>query len=68
MKKPKDDRISRYPSYLRGMATNRYGGNQLQSERGLKGGTYGPAGPARVYSEEERQEHEKRLREQGDLQ
>jgi hypothetical protein len=64
----KDDHISRYPSHLRGMATNRYGGNQLQRERGLKGGTYGPASPGRVYTEEERKRYEKELRERGDLQ
>lgn len=67
MKDPNRKRIGRYPSHLQGLATNRYGGNQLQHERGLRGGTYGPAGPGRVYSEEERQQHEKRLREEGDL-
>lgn len=60
--------IGNYPRYLRGFATNRYGGNQLQSERGFKGNTYGPAGPVRVYSEEERKAFEAELRERGDLQ
>jgi hypothetical protein len=63
-----DDRlIGNYPSHLRGIATNRYGGNNLQHERGLRGGTYGPAGPARIYSEVERKEYERELRLRGEL-
>ncbi len=64
----KDRRIGEYPSHLRGMATNRYGGNNLQHERGLRGGTYGPAGAVRVYTEKERAEYENELRHRGDLQ
>jgi hypothetical protein len=63
-----DRLIGNYPSHLRGMATNRYGGNNLQHERGLRGGTYGAAGPVRVYSEEERKQYESDLRERGELQ
>lgn len=59
--------IGNYPFHLRGMATNRYGGNSLQRERGLRGGTYGAAGPARVYSEEQRKQYENDLRERGEL-
>ncbi|MGY4300444.1 hypothetical protein ACVWXN_008539 [Bradyrhizobium sp. i1.4.4] len=59
--------IGNYPSHLRGMATNRYGGNILQHERGLRGGTYGAAGPARVYTEEQRKKYESDLRQRGDL-
>lgn len=59
--------IGNYPSHLRGMATNRYGGNILQHERGLRGGTYGAAGPARVYTEEQRKQYEAELRQRGDL-
>lgn len=59
--------IGNYPSHLRGMATNRYGGNSLQHERGLRGGTYGAAGPGRVYSEEQRKQYENDLRERGEL-
>lgn len=59
--------IGNYPSHLRGMATNRYGGNSLQHERGLRGGTYGAAGPARVYSEEQRKQYENDLRQRGEL-
>ena len=60
--------IGTYPSHLRGMATNRYGGNNLQHERGLRGGTYGAAGPARTYSEEQRKKYESDLRLRGELQ
>ncbi|MGY4366829.1 hypothetical protein ACVW1A_002894 [Bradyrhizobium sp. LB1.3] len=59
--------IGNYPSHLRGMATNRYGGNKLQHECGLGGGTYGAAGPARVYTEEQRKQYENDLRDRGEL-
>lgn len=58
--------IGNYPSHLRGMATNRYGGNKLQHECGLRGVTYGAAGPARVYKEQ-RKQYENGLRENGEL-
>lgn len=57
--------ISRYPSHLRGLATNRYGGGQLQREEGFKGNTYGPAGDVRIYTQDEREEYERELRERG---
>lgn len=60
-------RIGQYPSRLKGLATNRYGGNKLQRERGLKGGTFGPAGAGRVYTQEEREEYERKLRDEGGL-
>lgn len=60
--------IGNYPRYLRGLVTNRHGGNQLQHERGFKGNTYGAAGPVRVYTEEERRKYENELRKRGDLQ
>ena len=59
--------IGNYPSHLRGMATNRYGGNNLQHERGLRGGTYGAASPVLVYTEEQRKRYEADLRERGEL-
>lgn len=59
--------IGNYPSHLRGMATNRYGGNKLQHECGLRGGTYGAAGPARVFTEEQRKQYEIDLRQRGEL-
>lgn len=66
-RKPKADLISRYPFHLRGFATNKHGGNKLQREEGLKGNTYGPAGDVRVYTQGEREEYERHLRERGDL-
>jgi hypothetical protein len=62
-----DRRIGEYPSHLRGLATNRYGGNNLQQERGLSGNTYGPAGPCRVYTDAQRKEYERELRQRGGL-
>lgn len=50
-----------YPPSLRGLATNRYGGNQLQRERGFKGSKAQPAGPVRIYTAEERAEYEREL-------
>lgn len=64
-RKPKVDLISRYPSHLRGLATNKHGGNKLQQEEGFKGNTYGPASTVRVYTEDERQDYERQLRERG---
>lgn len=66
-RKPKVDLISRYPSHLRGLATNKHGGNKLQREEGFAGNTYGPAGEVRVYTEGERKEYERQMRERGDL-
>ena len=63
----KEQLIGNYPSHLRGMATNRFGGNKLQHECGLRGGTYGAAGPVRVYTEEQRKQYEIDLRERGGL-
>ena len=58
MTKKRKRRISDYPAELRGLATNRYGGNQLQRERGLKGAKLGPASVVRVFTEEERRRFE----------
>ena len=66
--KKEDRRIGEYPPHLRGMATNRYGGSNLQQEVGLRGNTYGPAGPVRVYTDDERMKYEKELRQRGVLQ
>lgn len=60
-------RIGEYPARLRGMATNRYGGNKLQHERGLRGGTYGPASAVRVYTDEQRNQYERDLRQRGEI-
>jgi hypothetical protein len=45
-------RICDYPKDLRGLSTNRYGGSQLQRERGLRGSTFGPAGECNTLSKE----------------
>ena len=66
-RKPAPDRIGQYPSHLRGFAVNKYGGNQLQHERPLRGASNSPSGPVRSYTKEEREEYEKVLRERGDL-
>jgi hypothetical protein len=67
LEKPDKTVIGDYPRPLRGLATNRYGGNQLQRERGFKGNTYGPASSVYIYTEEERAEYERILREKGEL-
>ena len=67
MKKIKHRLIGDYPPHLRGLATNSYGGNKLQHERGFKGSKPLPPGPVRVYTEEERKEYERQMRERGDL-
>jgi hypothetical protein len=66
-RKSKVDLIGRYPSHLRGFATNKHGGNKLQREEGFAGNTYGAAGDVRVYTKEEREEYERHMRERGDL-
>lgn len=67
MSRKKGPPVGDYPSHLRGLATNRHGGNQPQRERSLKGGTYGPAGAVHVYTEDERKVHERKLRDEGGL-
>jgi hypothetical protein len=61
LKKSKIKSIGDYPKHLRGLGTNRHGGNQLQRERGLKGGKYGPASSVRTYTEAEKQSVSERL-------
>lgn len=53
-KKSGKDRMDRYSGYIRGPANNRYGGHQMQRERGLRGNTYGSANEGRSLSDEER--------------
>jgi hypothetical protein len=61
--KIEDRLIGDYPSHRRGLVTNRYGNNR-QHERGLRGGTYGLAGP---YTEYEEKEYAKELRLRGEF-
>lgn len=48
------DRMDKYPPHLQGPAQNKHGGHQMQRERGLRGGTYGPANAGRSVSDDER--------------
>jgi hypothetical protein len=54
-----------YDEELRGPAQNCYGGRQVQRVRAFPGGTYGPAGPCRIYSDEEKAEVAKELARKG---
>jgi hypothetical protein len=63
-KRKRKKRIRDYSSNLRGLATNRYGGNQLQHERGLRGASNLPSGPVYTYSEAERSEYEREMKRQ----
>lgn len=67
MIKKQKHRIRHYPPEFRGQVTNRYGGNKLQRERGLRGTKLGPANQGRAYTEDERQAYERAMRERGDL-
>jgi hypothetical protein len=66
-KKKRKKRIADYSPDLRGLATNRYGGNQLQHERGFRGSSNLPSGPVYTYSEEERREYEREMKRQEAL-
>ena len=44
------------PRHLRGLATNKYGGTQLPTLRGLRGQTYGAASKGRRLTPEEREQ------------
>jgi hypothetical protein len=66
-KKKRKKRIADYSRDLRGLATNRYGGNQLQRERGLRGSSNLPSGPVYTYSEKERREYEREMQHQRAL-
>ena len=49
------------------LASNRFGGNQLQTLEGLPGGTYGAASKGRRFSEEEKEALDAELRRAGRL-
>jgi hypothetical protein len=57
--------LSDYPPELRGPSQNRYGGHKCILIKGLKGNTFGPAGPCRRCSASERAQVERDLREKG---
>lgn len=54
--------ISHYGRELRGLAINRYGGNQLQHEKGFRGLEPSPPGPVRIFTEDEKRAVERELR------
>jgi hypothetical protein len=51
-----------YAPELRGFSNNRVGGHQTRHLRGFKGSTYGPAGPVKRYTPEERREYERSIK------
>ena len=58
-------RLNDLPPELRGPAQNRYGGQQAQKLKPLRGSTFGPANEGRSLSAEEIAKQEERLRELG---
>lgn len=60
-KKSKKTYVKDLPPELRGLSQNRWGGYRLQRLRGFKGTTYGPAGPVKIYTEEEKRELERQM-------
>ena len=58
--------IGEYAPHLQGPSQNRFGGHKTQRVCGLKGNTYGAAGPCRSYTAEERAELEAKLRAKED--
>ena len=59
--------ISEYEPHLRGPTQNKYGGHKSQQVRGLRGNTYGAAGPCRTLTPEEKAKVEADLRAKGML-
>lgn len=55
-KKRPTKKICQYPAELQGLPSNKFGGNQLQNERGFRGTTYGTASPSYTYSKDEVEE------------
>ena len=63
--KRRKKRLNDLPSELRGPSQNRYGGQQTQKMKPLRGSTFGPANEGRSLSAEEIAKQEERLRELG---
>lgn len=55
-KRPTKKKTCQYPAELQGLSSNKFGGNQLQNERGFRGTTYGTASPNYTYSKNEVEE------------
>jgi hypothetical protein len=63
--KPRKNKVSDLPPELRGPSQNKYGGQQAQKMKPLRGSTFGPANEGRSLSAEEIAKQEERLRELG---
>lgn len=63
--KPK--RVNHYQRELRGFSNNKYRGHQSQRQRGLRGGTYGPASRCRRVIGDEREKIVERLKAEGTI-
>jgi hypothetical protein len=59
--------IGEYEPHLQGPPQNRFGGHRTQQLCGLKGNTYGPAGPCRRLTPEERAKVEADLGAKGNI-
>src|SRR6478672_1823559 len=64
-KEPK--RIYEYEAHLQGPPQNKFGGHRTSRIKGLRGNTFGPAGPCYTYTKQEREALERILREKGEL-
>ena len=64
-KEPK--RLYEYEAYLQGPPQNKFGGHRTSRIKGLRGNTFGPAGPCYTYTEEEKAAFEAGLRAKGML-
>jgi hypothetical protein len=59
--------IREYPAHLQGPSQNKHGGHQSQRMRGLRGNTYGAAGPCHTFTAEEKAKVKADLRTKGIL-
>ena len=60
-------RLNDYPTHLRGLAHNRWGGHRTQRIRAFRGSTFGAASECRTYSEAEKKSLEQKLKDEGRL-
>ena len=63
--KRRQNKVSDLSPELRGPSQNKYGGQQAQKMKPLRGSTFGPANEGRSLSAEEITKQEERLRELG---
>ena len=60
-KKSNSPTLLDYPHELRGLSNNKFGGHQTRHLRGFRGSKFGPAGPVKQYTPEERRDYERRM-------